>query len=132
MNCLRLASAVPALAFLAFWLCGAAAFAQTNLKQKQVLEEMLRVFPKSEPWEAWLQKTGALPPDFDSLPSIPFLPDPLRSENGKEVRSKDDWPRRRQALLTLFQQYVIGSFPPSPGNVRPAEIKSHEEAGALI
>jgi len=120
------------ISFLAVRTFGAANFTQDNTKRKEVLAEMLRVFPKSEPWEAWLQKTGALPPDFDSLPSIPFLPDPLRSENGKEVKAKEDWPRRRQALLTLFQQYVIGSFPPSPGNVRPADIKSHEEAGALI
>jgi len=93
---------------------------------------MLQILPKSQPWEAWLKKTGTLPPNFESMPSIPFLPDPLRFEGGKEVRTKEDWPKRRMALLTTFQQYVLGSFPPSPGNVRAANIKSHEEPGALI
>ena len=123
---------VSAAAFLGLSVSFTPVFAQTNAKQNAVLEQMLQVFPKSEPWETWLQKTGALPPNFDSLPSMAFLPDPLRFESGKEVRSKEDWPRRRQALLASFQQYVIGSFPPSPGNVRPADIKSHEEAGAFI
>src|SRR5438105_11631479 len=106
--------------------------AESNPKQKQLLEQMLQVFPKSEAWENWLRKTGALPPDFASLPSVPFLPDPLRYESGKEVRIKEDWPKRRQALLTSFQQYVLGSFPSSPGNVEAVDIKSHEESGALI
>src|SRR5437588_845944 len=115
--------------------CGAGAplLAQTpDSKQKETLEQMLQIFPKSEPWEAWLQQSRALPPKFESLPSIPFLPDPLIFESGKVVRSKEDWPKRRQALLASFQQYVLGSFPSSPGNVRPADIKSHEEAGAFI
>lgn len=105
--------------------------AQNNAKQKQLLADMLRLFPKSEPWQDWLKGTGFLPPDFDTLPATPFLPDPLRFANGKEVKL-EEWPRRRQELLTLFQQYIIGSFPPSPGNVRAAEIKSREEARALI
>ena len=106
--------------------------AQTNTARKELLQQMLQLFPKSEPWEAWLQKTGTLPPDFNSLPSVPFLPDPLRFEGGREVRTKEEWPRRRQAILSSFQQYVIGSFPASPGNVRTADIKSHAEGGAFI
>src|SRR5438876_2791335 len=106
--------------------------AQSSTRPKELLEQLRTILPPSEPWEAWLKKSGALPPDFDLLPSIPFLPDPLRFEGGKEVKSREEWPKRRMAILTLFQQYILGSFPPSPGNVRPASIKSHEEAGALI
>ena len=47
------------ISFLAVRTFGAANFTQDNTKRKEVLAEMLRVFPKSEPWEAWLQKTGA-------------------------------------------------------------------------
>jgi dienelactone hydrolase len=99
--------------------------------QKQKLAEILRLLPKSEPWEEWLAATGALPPDFDSLPSTPFLPDPLRFYNGKEVK-RDDWPRRRQELLVLFQHYITGSWPGSPGNTRVAEVKEREEPAAIV
>ncbi len=103
--------------------------AQTTNRQRDQLEQLLRLLPKSPPWEKWLATHQ--PPDVDSLPSIPYLPDPLRSGSGKEVR-KEDWPRRRQELLVLFQQYVIGSFPSSPTNTRPADIKSREESGSFI
>src|SRR5580765_6412203 len=105
-------------AFLFLWLGSEPLLAQSKLKQNQLLDQMIQIFPTSEPWEAWLKKSGALPPDFDALPSIPFLPDPLRFESGKEVRTKEEWPKRRQALLSSFQQYVLGSLPPSPRNVR--------------
>ena len=71
-------------------------------KQKQLLEEILRILPKSEPWERWVKATGSYPPDFDTMTNHPFLPDPLRLANGREVK-KPDWPRRRHELLTQFQ-----------------------------
>ncbi len=100
-------------------------------RQKELLAELLRILPKSEPWEKWLKEKGTLPPDFDALPGVPFLPDPLRFANGPDATAAD-WPRRRVELIGLFQHYVTGTIPPSPGNVRAAEIKSREEAGAFI
>src|SRR5437016_5873263 len=97
-----------ALALLAWCFPLASIFAQTNAKQKEVLEQMLQMFPKSEAWDSWLQTARVLPLNFQSLPSIPFLPDPLRFEGGKEVKSREEWPKRRQAILTSFQQYIIG------------------------
>src|SRR5437016_1277554 len=94
-----------ALILLLFVCSVLAAPAQTS-KQKAFLEEMLQIFPKSDPWELWLKQTGSLPPNFDALPSMPYLPDPFRFAGGKEVKSREDWPRRRSALLTTFQQYV--------------------------
>jgi len=120
-----------ALAALATISPSPSASAPSGSKQQDVLADLLRLFPKSEPWDKWLQEKDVLPPDFDALPSVPFLPDPLRFVNGQEV-TKDAWPRRRQELLELFQYYVIGSFPPSPGNVRPADLRSHEEPGCFI
>ncbi len=122
-----------ALAALAGGAAGAVAAepAASAAKRQEFLEQILHMLPASPAWNSWARASGVLPPDFDALPSVPFLPDPLRFANGKEVR-KEDWPRRRQELLKLFEQYVIGSVPASPGNVRPAEIKAREEAGALI
>src|SRR6185503_9328662 len=95
------------------------AAAPATVEQKTALKEILRVLPKSEPWEKWLTATETTPPNFDALPNAPFLPDPLRFSNGREVK-REDWPRRRAELLTLFQHYVTGSWPPSPGNTRVA------------
>jgi hypothetical protein len=53
-------------------------YAADESSRRAQLDEMLRVFPKSAAWEQWLQKSGELPPDFEALPSEPFLPDPLK------------------------------------------------------
>ena len=44
------------------------------------------VTPLDTTWRDWLQRTGELPPDFDSMPSLPFLPNPLiLDEGGKNI-----------------------------------------------
>ena len=43
-------------------------------KQQQTLDDILRILPRSAPWENWLKSSGELPPDFSKLPSNPFLP----------------------------------------------------------
>jgi cephalosporin-C deacetylase-like acetyl esterase len=111
--------------------CAVFSAAPATDEQKAALKEILRILPKSEPWEKWLAATGTIPPNFDALTSWPFLPDPLRFSNGREV-SRPDWPRRRAELLALFQHYVTGSWPHSPGNTRVAERRQREEAGALV
>jgi dienelactone hydrolase len=119
-----------ALSILCF-LPAVAATSPDKEKRKETLAEILRLLPKDEPWEKWLAATGTLPPDFDSLPDAPFLPEPLRFYNGKEVKA-EDWPRRRQELLVLFQYYVTGSWPASPGNTRVADVKQREETAASV
>src|SRR2546421_4730950 len=52
-------------------------------KQRADLEQLHRILPKSEAWEAWLQRTGELPPDFEAMPSRPGLPDPLERRSQK-------------------------------------------------
>src|SRR5260370_36255075 len=88
--------------------------AQAIGRQEAELAEMLRIFPRSEPWEKWLNQSHALPPDFDAMPSVPFLPDPLRFANGTEGR-KEDWPKRPQAVVGLVERDVIVSESPFPG-----------------
>ena len=67
--------------------------------RRQILDDLLRMLhPSRTPangrinahdrtWEDWLRRTGELPPDFDAMPSIPDLPDPLLlREDGREWR----------------------------------------------
>src|SRR5215207_8860135 len=43
-----------------------------------------RINARDKTWDEWVRRTGALPPDFDSMPSIADLPDPLlMHENGR-------------------------------------------------
>jgi pimeloyl-ACP methyl ester carboxylesterase len=75
------------------------------------LQEILPVDPS---FQAWLKKTGELPPDFGALPRVNSLPDPLRFFDGRPVRSLKDWPARRAEIWQLSQRYVLGRFPPRP------------------
>jgi dienelactone hydrolase len=100
-------------------------------KQQESLDELFRILPKSDPWERWMGVKRQYPPDYDALPSIPYLPDPLRFASGKVV-TRETWSKRRQELLIQFMQYVTGTFPASPLNVRAANIQSHEEPGCFV
>src|ERR1019366_4856125 len=33
-----------------------------------------RISARDKTWEDWVRRTGELPPDFDSMPSVPGLP----------------------------------------------------------
>ncbi len=101
-------------------------------KRQQLLADLRRMLPKSAPWEDWLQRTGELPPDFDTLPGVAELPNPLRFENGQPVKSRKQWRQRRDELLTLFQHYITGTVPPAPGNVRATVSREHAENGSRI
>lgn len=100
-------------------------------EQKAQLKEILRLLPRSESWEKWLAASGEMPPNFEALPTVPFLPDPLRFTNGREVKI-EEWLKRRAELLALFQYYVTGNWPASPGNTRVAEFAQREEAGSTV
>ncbi|MEY2408158.1 MAG: hypothetical protein QOF48_828 [Verrucomicrobiota bacterium] len=106
-----------------------AATVPATARQKEFLEELLRMLPRSEPWERWLKATGEMPPDFDKLPGNAALPDPLIFANGHKA-TWSEWPKRREELLGLFQHYVLGSWPVSPTNLTVGEIKERNEAGA--
>lgn len=60
-----------------------------------------RINAHDKTWEEWIRRTGALPPDFDSMPSHSELPDPLLMyENGRTrpVKTAADWERQKKWL----------------------------------
>src|SRR5690606_25702496 len=59
-------------------------------------------------------RTGELPPDFDALPKVNTLPDPLRFLDGRVVATRADWDARRAEIMALEEQYDLGTFPPKP------------------
>lgn len=110
-------------------------FAQTDKeklnKRKSYLEQLLLFLPPEQPergrvtvldstWKDWLMRTGELPPDFDSMPSIPFLPDPLiLDEGGKNIpiTDKSQWNEKRKWMENEIKKWITGTFPPKPENM---------------
>jgi dienelactone hydrolase len=94
-------------------------------KRRATLEELLKILPRhraelngrmnlyDKSWEDWLKRTGELPPDFDALPSRPFLVDPLEG-----VQSPEQWQQKRQQIRAQYEQWVFGKMPPQPDNLR--------------
>lgn len=119
----------------------AAAAAQT--KQKETLDQFLRVLQPSrtpadgrinahdKTWEEWLRRTGELPPDFDTLPSIPGLPDPLLGPKGP-VKNAAEWNSQKQRLREQVQHWMFGRFPPAPGNVRAVVTSERREGRVTV
>jgi cephalosporin-C deacetylase-like acetyl esterase len=115
-------------------------------KQKTSLELILKVLPPDRlnensafddrgrlsfldrTFADWLERTGELPPDFDQMPSLPFLPNPLIiDEGGKNipVKTSDQWQEKREWMKEQLQHYITGTFPPAPDNLK-AEVLSEK------
>jgi hypothetical protein len=61
-------------------------------RRRRRTAELREVLPPSAPWEAWLERTGELAPDFARLPSRPGLWAPHERLQGPAA-----WPGRREA-----------------------------------
>ena len=99
------------------------------------VDKIMNALPESKPWQEWLKRTREAPPDLESFPSSPELPNPLATEkNGKKIliKTKEDWYRRRDEIKKLFHRYVLGSIPPPPDNIRPIVLSSRKEGNATV
>lgn len=133
---------------LALLLIPFCAAAQDNTaSRKRNLEVLLRVLlPSRTPatgrinavdktWEDWVRRTGELPPDFESMPSIPGLPDPLvLRENGREIPITNAtlWARKKQWMRSEFEKWVFGAMPPAPDNLRAVITDTHREGTTTV
>ena len=118
-----------------------------SLKQKAHLGKLLEWLPPDRlydnrgpvsfldlTFQDWLERTGELPPDFDDLPSIPFLPDPLIiDEGGKNipVKTMEQWNEKRKWMKLHLEYYITGTMPPKPDNLR-SEILSERMDGETL
>lgn len=92
-----------------------------------------RVSPLDATWAGWLKRTGELPPNFDKMPSIPFLPDPLILDEGGQnipVKTAEQWRQKREWIAQQVKHFQTGSFPPAPDNL-VAKILSETKTGAV-
>ena len=94
----------------------------TTDDRRDYLDKLLKTLPDAPAFQQWLTTSGELPPDFDALPRMNYLPDPLRFLDGRPVRTADDRNTRREEIHKLFEQYALGTFPPHPKLDRAVEI----------
>lgn len=72
-------------------------------------------------WLDWVKRTGELPPNFEALPSIPFLPDPLViDEGGKDIpiETLSQWKEQREYIKQQVKHLFSGTFPAPPENLK--------------
>ncbi|HUQ90720.1 MAG TPA: alpha/beta fold hydrolase [Bryobacteraceae bacterium] len=117
--------------------------APAQTRREQTLEQLLRVLTPSrtppdgrlnardKTWEDWVRRTGELPPDFDAMPSVPGLPDPLLTQRGP-VKSPRDWESQKGHLRAQIEHWMFGKFPPKPDNLRAVVTATRREGRVTI
>jgi len=136
------------LTFLIAFLIPFCILAQEGTNQRrQDLELFLRVLPPTSlpetgrlsshenTWEEWVKRTGELPPDFDAMPSIPDLPDPLvLRENGRNIPVTNQalWNRQKQWIRSQTEHWVFGTMPPPPNNLRAVVTGTRREGTTTV
>jgi len=127
-------AAAPALQFGAGAQQTSGAAGAVLARRRQHLDELLKILPPTtstaltgrmnggdKVWEDWLRRTGELPPDFDSMPSVAGLPDPLLLQEASgqtRITSVEQWRRQREWIRAEFERWVYGKMPLPPGNLR--------------
>jgi pimeloyl-ACP methyl ester carboxylesterase len=94
-------------------------------------EQLQRILPASPSWNAWLDETGELPPDYTRLRSVADLPDPLE-ELTTHPACLADWQARREELKELFYHWVLGRVPPPPAAVKHVVLGERRESGCVV
>jgi len=104
----------------------------TEAERRQYLNNLLQMLPNVPSFNEWLQKTGELPPDFDALPRVNGLPDPLKFLDGRPVRTAAEWKSRRAEIRRLYEKYDIGTFPPKPKLDRAVLLDETQGKGYIV
>jgi dienelactone hydrolase len=117
-------------------------------RRKGYLETLEKILPRTttneltgrmnggdKNWEAWVTRTGELPPDFESMPSNNLLPDPLVRVEGltrTRITTLEEWAEQRQWIRSQFEHWVYGKMPPPPDNLRAVVAGTHREGGVTV
>ena len=67
--------------------------------------------------------------NYDESKVPPYkLPDPLTFEDGRAVKTPDDWSARRSEILGQFEKYVYGKSPDKPADLSFETIEQSDDA----
>src|SRR5580704_11995379 len=106
--------------------------AMTPQERREYLDQLLKILPPAPAFQQWLDKTGEPPPDFDALPRVNGLPDPLTFLDGRAVKTAADWRARRTEIWQLYQKYDIGTFPAKPKLDRAVVLDETPGSGYVV
>lgn len=73
--------------------------------------------------------------NIDTLPSLPFLPNPLLINEGKNnipITNDNQWQEKRKWIGEQYQHWICGSFPPAPDKVFAKIISEKKEGSVLL
>src|ERR1039458_7698839 len=117
-------------------------------RRKQYLETLQKILPHTtstqltgrisafdKDWEDAIKRTGELPPDFDSMPSTPGLPDPLvlHLDSGSvPIKTPEQWRQQRQRIRSQMERWIYGKMPPAPDNLRAVVTGTHKEGTVTV
>jgi len=103
-----------------------------TVQREQYLQKLAGILPAVPSWTEWQKRTGALPPDFNSLPKQNMLPDPLTFLDGRPVTTAARWEDRRKEISDLSQKYEWGKVPPHPTITRTEVIDEKHSGGYIV
>ena len=101
-----------------------------QLNENSIFDDRGRVSFYDRTFTDWMERTGELPPDFDNMPSLPFLPDPLIADEGGRnipVKTLEQWHEKREWMKGQLQHYITGTFPPPPDNLKYRILKEKQD-----
>jgi len=142
----NLQSLFPLILFLACFPNMLAEAQNEQNKRKQYLQELINLQEKptnhdsfvsyyDSTWLDWVERTGELPPDFELLPSIPFLPDLLIADEGKgnhRITTSEQWDKQRMHFAQQVKHLFSGTFPPAPEDLKAHVLEEKTENDVKI
>jgi len=118
----------------AFCVLQGAAHAEQE-RRAAYLEELRAFLPESADWEAWLEESGELPPDFEAMRSRPRAPEPLQVSTGEgeeHLASVSAWEAHRDTVKREVQHWLVGTVPPRPDNLEAELLSERREEGVTV
>ncbi|NPV10155.1 MAG: alpha/beta fold hydrolase [Anaerolineae bacterium] len=106
----------------------------SEARRRSYLEQLRRILVPSPPWESWLAESGELPPGFEAMPSCAGLPDPLLlggSPGSGQVRTVEQWQKRRKEMRDLLTRWALGSTPLGTPSIEAEVLGERQEGRAL-
>ena len=104
-------------------------------RPRDVYASFVRLSFRDSTWDAWQQRTNELPPDFEQMPNIPFLPDPMIWDEGRQnlpITTPEQWNQKREWIQDQVKTLLSGTFPEPPQDIQSTVLDAYRENDVLV
>jgi len=104
-------------------------------RTRDVYASFVRLSYQDSTWDAWQQRTKELPPNFDLMPDLPFLPNPMIWDEGGQsipIRTTEQWDQKRNWIQGQVKELLSGTFPEPPQDLKSRILEERQENDILI